>query len=246
MFRRRGERGADVPPAEEPAAEPALPPALVVGESAAPAAGSRSGPYDITQAPPDGPARLDLGVLQLPTPDGVEIRVEADPGTREAYGVVLITGEGQLHLSVFAAPKSAGLWPDVRREIVAALVAGGGSGQETPGRFGVQIVGRSVSEVPGRGRVAQPVRLLGVDGPRWFLRGTISGRAAAEPTAAQRFEEMFAEVVVARGSSPMAPREPLALVLPAEVRKVLGIDVVTDGRPVIDIYTRGPEITETR
>jgi hypothetical protein len=57
--------------------------------------------------------------------------------------------------------------------------------------------------------------VVGVDGPRWLLRGTVLGRAAIEPDAAAQLEDSFRRVIVVRGSEPMAPREPLGLTLPA-------------------------------
>jgi hypothetical protein len=210
-----------------------------------PVTGSPGGPYDVTTAPEDGIVRLDLGVLRVPTPPGVEVGVQADQATMQALGVSFAVADSQLHIAAFAAPKSSGLWAEVRPEI-AALLGAAGSVREVPGRFGMELHGTAVSDVPGRGRVSQPVRMFGVDGPRWFLRGSIYGRAVTDPIAARRCEELFASVVVCRGSDPKAPREPLSLVLSADLRQALGLELVTEARPVIDVYTRGPEITETR
>jgi len=54
-----------------------------------------------------------------------------------------------------------------------------------------------------------------VDGPRWFLRGVISGAAATDPEAAAQIEELFRSVVVVRGSAPMPPRDLIPLRVPA-------------------------------
>jgi hypothetical protein len=64
--------------------------------------------------------------------------------------------------------------------------------------------------------VRRPARFLGVDGPRWFLRGMISGPAAGSPEAAAALEEAFHAIVVVRGTEPMPVREQLPLTLPAE------------------------------
>src|SRR5690606_34481394 len=47
---------------------------------------------------------------------------------------------------------------------------------------------------------------IGVDGPRWFLRGVIGGEAASDPAAAEQVEDLFRLIVVVRGGSPMPPR----------------------------------------
>src|SRR5688572_20320131 len=64
--------------------------------------------------------------------------------------------------------------------------------------------------------VRRPTRFLGVDGPRWFLRGMISGPAAEDAEAAQQLEAAFRQIVVARGTEPMPVREQLPLTLPAQ------------------------------
>ena len=69
---------------------------------------------------------------------------------------------------------------------------------------------------PGQPPVARIVRFVGVDGPRWFLRGVISGEGAVEPAAAAVVEDLFRSVVVVRGGAPMPPRDLLPLHMPAD------------------------------
>ena len=247
MFRRRRD--------EEPAAEPeeltedaaADDEAAYAEEAPAPPvpAAPGSGPWDITEAPQDDSPRLDLGALLIPAPQGVEVRVELDPN-RQVVAATLVIGASQIQIGVFAAPKSAGIWDDVRAEIATSLRQSGGSAEEVRGRFGPELVGTSMVEVPGQGKVQQRLRFLGVDGPRWFLRGLVAGPAATEAGERRKFEDLFAGVVVNRGSEAMAPRDPLLLTLPREAREALGLEPAAEGRPVIDVYTRGPEITETQ
>src|SRR5260370_144176 len=72
------------------------------------------------------------------------------------------------------------------------------------------------------GRAAvQPARYIGVDGPRWLLRGTISGQAAGRPELAPPLDEVFADVVVVRGDHPAPPRDLLEIQLPAEMRQAI-------------------------
>jgi hypothetical protein len=87
--------------------------------------------------------------------------------------------------------------------------------------------------------VRRPARFLGVDGPRWFLRGMMSGPAAADPAAAATLEEAFRGIVVVRGSQPMPVREPLTLTLPPEAAAQLaqqqaagGAAPASDGRTI--------------
>ena len=51
-------------------------------------------------------------------------------------------------------------------------------------------------------------RVVGIDGPRWMLRGVFSGRAAvAEGPETDALNKFFADIVVERGDEPLAPRD---------------------------------------
>ena len=96
------------------------------------------GPWDAEWAP-DDVQRLDLGSLLIPAIDGVEVRVQANPdGVVEQ--VVLVVGESALQLGVFAAPRSEGIWGEVRGEIAEAMVADGVTAREIEGPYGVELV----------------------------------------------------------------------------------------------------------
>ena len=58
-------------------------------------------------------------------------------------------------------------------------------------------------------------RFVGVDGPRWFLRGVIGGAATADVEAAAQVEDLFRSIVVVRGGTPMPPRDLIPLRMPA-------------------------------
>jgi hypothetical protein len=78
--------------------------------------------------------------------------------------------------------------------------------------------------------VRVPARFLGVDGPRWFLRGTITGPAGAGGEAAAALEDAFREVVVVRGTEPMPVREPLPLALPAQAAEQMAAQMEEQAR----------------
>ena len=83
----------------------------------------------------------------------------------------------------------------------------GGTADLEHGPLGTELRTRMPSAGPDGRTVFAPARFLGVDGPRWFLRGVISGRGAIDDAAAAPLLEVFRETVVVRGSDPMAPRE---------------------------------------
>jgi Protein of unknown function (DUF3710) len=180
-----------------------------------------SGPWDQADAPDDGVARIDLGSLQLPAAPGTELRVDVN-AQQKVIGATLRTGESLLQVSAFAAPRAAGIWDDVRAELARSASGQGGSLTEVEGPFGPELVGTVLTTPqaqpgqPAPKPVRRAARFLGVDGPRWFLRGMISGPAAADPDAAPELEEAFRRIVVVRGSDPMPVREQLPLTLPPQ------------------------------
>jgi hypothetical protein len=180
-----------------------------------------SGPWDEVDAPEDGLARIDLGSLRLPAMPGMDLRVELNP-QQKVIAATLREGESFLQVSVFAAPRAGGIWDSVREDLAKSASGQGGSLREVEGPFGAELAGSIVATppaTPGQPApqpVRRPARFLGVDGPRWFLRGMISGPAAGSPEAAAALEEAFRAIVVVRGTEPMPVREQLPLTLPAE------------------------------
>ncbi|MBQ1065477.1 MULTISPECIES: DUF3710 domain-containing protein [Micromonospora] len=167
------------------------------------------GPYDVSEAP-DAP-RLDLGSLQIPAVPDVEVRVQADP-QGVIQQVVLVHGQSALQLGVFAAPRSEGIWDEVREEIRQSLVADGATVEEVDGERGPEL----------RARVRTPdgptdLRFVGIDGPRWMVRGVFQGLAATEAATAGPLTACLDGLVVDRGQEAKPVREPLPLRLPREV-----------------------------
>jgi Protein of unknown function (DUF3710) len=170
-----------------------------------------TGPYDEADAPDDEMERLDLGALRIPVIGGVEVRVDVGPD-QTVVAATLSYGGSEAQIGVFAAPRTAGIWPEVRKEIRTSITGQGGTAQEAKGRFGTELTGR----IPVQGG-SQAVRFVGVDGPRWFLRGLFTGAAATDPAKASVLEDAVRNIVVVRGSSPMPVRDPLPLALPKEI-----------------------------
>ncbi|GAA2513235.1 DUF3710 domain-containing protein [Pilimelia columellifera] len=182
---------------------------VAAAQAARPAAPT-SGPYDISQAP-KGVERLDLGALRLPAVEGVEVRVQADPDG-VVQQVLLVDGQSALQIGVFAAPRTEGIWDEVREEIHASLKEDGLTAAEHDGEFGVEL--RAVVPSP---EGPADIRFVGIDGPRWMVRGVFQGLAAAAPDQAQSLTTCLRELVVDRGQDAMPVREPLDLRLPREV-----------------------------
>lgn len=169
------------------------------------------GPFDAAEVPEEDTSRLDLGSVRLPLPNGAQLQVEVDPAG-PVRAVHVLTDLGQLTVSAFAAPRSEGLWDDVRAEIVAQLRADGATVDEVAGDWG-----REVHAVTGQ----VILRFVGVDGPRWLLRGVAAGQAPTNDQLVELLYEVLRDTVVVRGSEPMPVRSPLPLTLPGPMAEQL-------------------------
>ena len=210
-------------------------------------AGRGEGPFDLTEVddPADG-GRVDLGGLWLPGRPGLEVRIEADQETSEVVAVTLVLGEGALQVQPFAAPRSEGIWDDVRAEIRAGITKQGGTADEVDGPLGTELRTRVPVRAADGTQTVQPARFLGVDGPRWFLRGVLTGKPAVLPgpeTDAELFA-VFREIVVVRGDEAMAPRDPIPLRLPVAPTVSPAAAGMDEEESELKPFERGPEITE--
>jgi len=219
------------------------------------------GPWDVTAVEAQDASdveRIDLGGLLVPGVDGMELRVDMDEQAGRVVAVTVVLGESALQLQPFAAPRREGIWAEVRAEIAAGITRSGGTADEVDGTFGRELRAAVPAELPNGRKALQPARFLGYDGPRWFLRGVLTGKAASDPAAAAALEQVFRDVAVRRGSGPMAPREPIELQLPqapAAGRLEHGRPAAEaedrparepEDRPALRPFERGPEITEIR
>ena len=203
------------------------------------------GPWDVEEVADRG-RRLDLGSLWLPGRDGMELRMEIEKTSKIVSAAAISLNGSALQLQVFAAPRTEGVWDDIRAEIAQSVEKQGGSVDDVPGPFGRELLARlPVRTTEGR-TGHRPARFVGHDGPRWFLRGVVTGRAAVEPADATELEDIFADVVVVRGSEPRAPRDLLPLTMPGQRSAVVPPTPSVPGpdSPGFDPLTRGPEITE--
>lgn len=173
------------------------------------------GPFDVSEVEVEGAAgRVDLGAVWVPGRQGMELRLELEEKTQRVIAATVALAGSSLQLQAFAAPRRDGLWDGIRTDIAATVTKQGGTAEEVPGRFGRELLARIPVRTSDGRSAHQATRFVGVDGPRWFLRGVFNGPAAYQPEQAAALEEVLRGVVVVRGSEAMAPRELLALKLP--------------------------------
>jgi hypothetical protein len=212
--------------------------------------GAEGGPWDAEEAFP-ALERVDLGSLQVPI--GPEHEIQLVMAEQHGAWVTIRYRESEVQIQAFAAARRGALWDDVRAEIAAEVNTAGGRSQETEGSFGIELMAQVPAE-PGQGP-AEPggmrlVRFVGVDGPRWFVRGLFTGPAADGGDQADLLEEVLRDVVVVRGEHPVPPREILELRLPPEARQALEEQAAAEQENRfggdLNPFERGPEFTETR
>jgi hypothetical protein len=208
------------------------------------------GPWDFTEVSDPGNGRVNLGGLYVPGVEGMELRVEV--AGEAIVAATLVIQDSAVQLQAFAAPKREGLWEEVREEIATGITKQGGVIDEVEGPLGWELRAQVPVQLPDGTHGVQVVRFIGVDGPRWFLRGVISGQGAVRPEAGVLLEQIFKDTVVVRGEAPMAPRDPVILKLPDDAQMVpdgVQQETVEEGSRFaggLDKLQRGPEITEVR
>jgi hypothetical protein len=200
-------RRKDVPP-EDPA------PALNDAEPG-------RGPYDLADKPveEDDPARAHLGALSLPGHPETELRLQVDESSGAVAAVLMVAPDGALELRPFAAPRNEDMWSEVMPQIRDDIARQGGKAEEVEGPFGPALRTVISGQTAEGEDVQQPAMLIGVRGPRWLLRVTAFGRPAMEWREDGLLERQLADVVVIRGSGPMAPGDMLPLTLPADAQR---------------------------
>jgi len=173
------------------------------------------GPFDESEVNPVRPY-IDLGAVKVLPREGLNLRLEVEEQSKRIVAVGLDYAESTLQVQAFAAPRSTGLWDDTREQIRQQVRQQGGRVEERTGPLGPELL----AEVPvAAGADGKPgmrlARFVGVDGPRWFLRGVIGGAATGDVDAAAQVEDLFRSLVVVRGNTPMPPGDLIPLKMPA-------------------------------
>lgn len=191
---------------------------------------------------------IDLGSLHAMPGPGMELRLEVDSSTNEVSAAQIGDDHGSVQIQLFAAPRSSGIWEEIRAEISEMIQGNGGTVEETTGPFGPELRTRLAQSGPQGRTVFAPAVFAGIDGRRWFLRAVYSGAPAVDEAARAPFDDCLRSAVVTRGDDPRAPREMLPMTVPAEETRSGPVELDEDGAPTDDLkpFERGPEITEVR
>ena len=205
--------------------EPA--PAEIDESKSAPADRAQAGPFDVSEVPSMRPY-VDLGGIKVAPREGLQMRLDVDERAKRVVAVSLTYAESMLQVQAFSAPKSLGLWHQVRSEITQQMTAQGARISDAMGDLGPELV--VATKVPAeQGGGVREVRFIGVDGPRWLLRGVVMGKATRDDEARAKINELFRDLVVVRGDQPMPPSELLQLQVPPGVAQTGQKKPETDG-----------------
>ena len=196
------------------------------------------GPWDVAEVADDGVERLDLGSVLITPTAGIDVQAQADQDTGAVTQLTLNRPDGMVQVQPYAAPRSGGLWEDIRGQIASSINANGGLVEVVEGPFGPELRAQ-VSPSDGSAGL-QPARFCGMEGPRWFLRAVFLGAAARPGEAADALEAMVRSLVIVRGDEAMPVGAPIPIRLPQQ-------KAVAPADPELPSpFERGPEITETR
>ncbi len=194
--------------------EPETVPEPAVKAPAADSGFDRSaGPFDAAEKRADD-SYIDFGGLLVPAPQGGQIRLDIDQNSDTIVAVTVDLGASSLQLQAFSAPKSTGLWPEIREQIRSSVAAQGGTSEVIEGDFGHELFVKIPVTSQDGSMGYRSARFLGVDGPRWFVRGVLGGPAATDEKEAAPLADVFRGIVVVRGQDPMPPKELLPLRVP--------------------------------
>ena len=188
------------------------------------------GPWDVDEVDPDdlaepNPMRIDLGSLLITGFEGMELRLQIAEESGQVVSALMMNGESALEVAAFGAPRSGGLWSELRSEIIEATAEAGGTVAHAKGPFGTELRRLLPVTTPDGEQGYQPSRMWVAQGPRWCLRGVLYGEAAVTegldgPVAV--LLDTFRSIIVRRGDDAKAPGDLLPLNVPEGAQAASG------------------------
>lgn len=175
-----------------------------------------AGPFDSSEVIQLRPS-IDFGAIQLPIRDDVTLKLEVEEASSRIVALTIDHQGSSLQLQAFSAPGSEGLWHEIRKSLEQSIEAQSGKTETVVGPLGPELN----AQIPTKDGSFRLAKFIGVDGPKWFLRGVISGLALGDTLAMTYMIDIFRSIVVVRGQAPMPPKELLTLTAPAGAKKVL-------------------------
>lgn len=183
-------------------------------DKSAPADRRTAGPFDLSEVQ-DVKPYVDFGAIRVGSRENLQMRLEIEEATQRIVAVSIDLNGSSLQLQAFAAPKSEGIWHEIRTQMRESITAQGGQIEERVGSLGPELIAKiPLTDEAGKQAGHRLARFVGVDGPKWFLRGVVGGAALTDSRAAADIDDLFRSVVVVRGDVPLPPKDLLPLALP--------------------------------
>ena len=183
-------------------------------DKSAPADRRTAGPLDVSEVQGVRPY-IDFGSMRIPSRENLQMRLEVEESTQRIVAVSMDFEGSSLQLQAFAAPKSEGIWHEIRSQMRESIKAQGGETEERVGSLGPELIARiPLKDESGTKTGHRLARFIGVDGPKWFLRGVIGGAALNDAKAAADIDDLFRSVVIVRDDVPLPPKDLLPLTIP--------------------------------
>ena len=108
----------------------------------------------------------------------MQIRAEVEETNKRVVAITIEIQGHTLQLQAFAATRSEGLWLATVEGLGKTISEQGGTATKRSGALGTELL----AEVSSQNKTSL---FIGVDGPRWFLRGLINGPDLVGPNYAE-------------------------------------------------------------
>lgn len=176
----------------------------------------QSGPFDIDEVGLLTPY-LDFGSIRIAPRTDLQIRADVDEASKKIVALTLELAGHRLQLQAFAASKSHGIWLETIDALEKGISAQGGAATKATGLLGPELHAKVPVMIDGK-EESRYTRFIGVDGPRWFLRGVINS-PGLDDYHYGKLIEVFRSTAVSRGDIAMPPGELLPLRLPVQANE---------------------------
>jgi len=174
---------------------------------------SEPGPRDASEVDA-GTGYVDLGSLLIPAIPGMQLRTQLAEDRRTVLRALLVLGSSGVQVSLAAAPRSGGVWDELREQIRQGMEADGATVADVRTRYGEELLADLLVALPDGSRATSRMRVIGREGPRWFARIDVLGPAAQSLEAGRAVEQVIDRMVVVRDGAPRARLDLLPLHVP--------------------------------
>ncbi|QWW20434.1 DUF3710 domain-containing protein [Schaalia sp. 19OD2882] len=183
---------------------------------------SQPGPRDASEVN-HSVGYIDMGSLCVPAVPGMQVQTQMADDKQSVVRVMLVLGTSGLQISLAAAPRSGGVWDELRSQIIGGLQADGARVEQVKGRYGTEILADVPVTTPDGGTASSRMRIIGREGPRWFARIDVLGPAVSSQEDARNLEQVIDRLVVVRDQHPRARLDLLPIHLPEGAGESSGV-----------------------